>query len=134
MRYGVFSFQKIAKKIAEKCEEDEDFMARIKANYVGNLKRHLELDGTLEPTEGTVKTFKSYPEDDPVVVFVTARDDDNWLSGKDWDCEQDCTYLREAMDGCGKTFTFVELNTVNIDHFGITAGLTEYMHSVCLGG
>ena len=87
-------------------------MARIKANYVGNLKRHLELDGTLEPTEGTVKTFKSYPEDDPVVVFVTARDNDNWLSGKDWDCEQDCTYLREAMDGCGMTLTFIELNAV----------------------
>lgn len=46
--------------LAQKMQEDEDFMARLKANYVANLKRHLDLDGTLEPTEGTVKAFSVY--------------------------------------------------------------------------
>lgn len=46
--------------LAQKMQEDGDFMARLKANYVANLKRHLDMDGTLEPTEGTVKGFTQY--------------------------------------------------------------------------
>lgn len=46
--------------LAQKMQEDEDFMARLKSNYVANLKRHLDMDGTLEPTEGTVKGFTQY--------------------------------------------------------------------------
>lgn len=53
--------------LAQKMQEDEDFMARLKANYVANLKRHLDMDGTLEPTEGTVKGFTQY---DLTIIYI----------------------------------------------------------------
>nr|XP_022327032.1 annexin A4-like isoform X2 [Crassostrea virginica] len=92
--------RKMEELLAQKMQEDEDFMARLKANYVANLKRHLDLDGTLEPTEGTVKAFSVYPEDDPVVTFM-AEFDGTPLGGEKWKAEHDCIYLDKAMDGCG---------------------------------
>lgn len=92
--------RKVEELLAQKMQEDEDFMARLKSNYVANLKRHLDMDGTLEPTEGTVKGFTHYPEDDPMVVFMNEFDGTP-LAGERWDAESDCIFLDKAMDGAG---------------------------------
>uniref|UniRef100_K1RTF1 Annexin n=1 Tax=Magallana gigas TaxID=29159 RepID=K1RTF1_MAGGI len=97
---ALMSAAKVEELLAQKMQEDEDFMARLKSNYVANLKRHLDMDGTLEPTEGTVKGFTHYPEDDPMVVFMNEFDGTP-LAGERWDAESDCIFLDKAMDGAG---------------------------------
>jgi hypothetical protein len=47
--------QKIEELLAQKMQEDEDFINRLKGAYIANLQKHLDMDGTMEPTEGTVK-------------------------------------------------------------------------------
>lgn len=45
--------------------------------------------------------FTSYPEDDPMVVFMNEFDGTP-LAGEKWDAESDCIFLDKAMDGAGK--------------------------------
>lgn len=46
-------------------------------------------------------TSSSYPEDDPMVVFMNEFDGTP-LAGERWDAESDCIFLDKAMDGAGK--------------------------------
>lgn len=49
--------------------------------------------------------FTSYPEDDPMVVFMNEFDGTP-LAGEKWDAESDCIFLDKAMDGAGKYLLF----------------------------
>ena len=73
----------------------------MRQNYISRLQAHMIKDGTIDPTEGTVKCYKTYTDDDPVVAFLFEKDETE-LAGKDWDPEWDCMYFKEAMDGTGK--------------------------------
>lgn len=46
-------------------------------------------------------TSSSYPEDDPMVVFMNEFDGTP-LAGERWDAESDCIFLDKAMDGAGR--------------------------------
>ena len=76
-------------------------MEQVRQNYIARLRNHLIKDGTIDPTEGTIKYYSKYKDDDPVVAFM-ANYDGTELVGKDWDSEWDCMYLKEACDGAGK--------------------------------
>ncbi|CAG2194583.1 ANXA7_11 [Mytilus edulis] len=92
--------QKIAQKVAEKCAEEDDFLERVRASYIGRLASHLAKDGTIDPTEGTVKPYKTYDAEDPVVAFINEKEGLD-ITGNDWDAERDCMYFDEAMQGLG---------------------------------
>ncbi|XP_076073044.1 annexin A13-like [Mytilus galloprovincialis] len=92
--------QKIAQKVAEKCAEEDDFLERVRASYIGRLAGHLVKDGTIDPTEGTVKPYKTYDAEDPVVAFINEKEGLD-ITGNDWDAERDCMYFDEAMQGLG---------------------------------
>lgn len=91
---------KLQQKVAEKCKEDGDFLERVRQSYIARLRDHLTKDGTIDPTEGTVKRYDIFKDDDPVVAYI--RDyDGTELAGEKWDPEMDVMYLKEACDGCG---------------------------------
>ncbi|CAG2194582.1 ANXA7_11 [Mytilus edulis] len=92
--------QKLAQKVAEKCQEDDSFLEKVRQNYIARLRTHLLKDGTIDPTEGTIKYYAKYKADDPLVPFM-AEYDGTELVGEKWDAEWDCMYLKEACDGAG---------------------------------
>lgn len=62
--------------------------------------RRIDRSGTLDVTEGTVKGYPVYAEDDPVVAFNKEKNNGDFAS-KPWDAEMDCEYLRDAIKGWG---------------------------------
>lgn len=92
--------QKLAQEVAEKCKEDPSILEKVRQAYIGRLRTHLIKDGTIDPTEGTIKFYAKYKADDPVAAFMASYDGTD-IKGKDWDPEWDCMYLKEACDGAG---------------------------------
>ncbi|XP_064617670.1 annexin A7-like [Liolophura sinensis] len=79
---------------------DEDIKAHLKKIFVEELVRRQGVSGTFDMTEGTVKGTHFYSSDDPVVAFYKTLDGED-KTGKPWDPEADCCYLKNAMDGLG---------------------------------
>lgn len=73
----------------------------MKQVFVDELIRREKVSGTFEVTEGTVKPFEIYSSSDPVVAWYSKNRGEE-LSGKKWNCEADCEYLRDAMKGLGE--------------------------------
>jgi len=84
----------------DKRDIDEEVKERMKMIFIDELSRRYAVSSTFEMAQGTVVPMMKYPEDDIVVAFYKAERDED-LTGKDWDPEADCEYLREAMKGLG---------------------------------
>ncbi|CAL1530177.1 unnamed protein product [Lymnaea stagnalis] len=72
----------------------------MKRVFVVELMRRQKVSGTFDMTEGTVKPFKKYDNGDPVAEWYLKNRGQN-VTGKPWDPECDCEYLRAAMKGLG---------------------------------
>lgn len=72
----------------------------MKRVFVAELMRRQKVSGTFDMTEGTVKPFKRYDNGDPVAEWYLKNRGQN-VTGKPWDPECDCEYLRAAMKGLG---------------------------------
>lgn len=107
----ILNVQKLAQKVAEKCQEDDSFLEKVRQNYIARLRTHLLKDGTIDPTEGTIKYYAKYKADDPLVPFM-AEYDGTELVGEKWDAEWDCMYLKEACDGAGWFLNYEYINLI----------------------
>ncbi|KAL8603600.1 hypothetical protein ACOMHN_022552 [Nucella lapillus] len=81
-------------------EMREKVRARMKQVFIDELHRRERVSGTFEVTEGTVCPFSKYDAEDPVAKWYNENRGDD-LTGRKWDCEADCEYLRDAMKGLG---------------------------------
>ena len=72
----------------------------MKTVFIDELCRREKVSGTFEMTEGTVKPYEKYDAEDPVAKWYTENRGEDF-TGKHWDCEVDCEYLRDAMKGLG---------------------------------
>ncbi|KAI8794301.1 annexin A7 [Biomphalaria glabrata] len=83
---------------------EEEIKATVKEEmkrvFVAELMRRQKVSGTFDMTEGTVKPFKKYDQDDPVAEWYLKHRSIN-VTNKPWDPECDCEYLRDAMKGLG---------------------------------
>ncbi|KAL8558385.1 hypothetical protein ACOMHN_019794 [Nucella lapillus] len=79
---------------------EEMVRERMKQAFVDELIRRERVSGTFEMTEGTVKPFSQYDDQDPVVVWYE-KTKGCGLANKSWDCEVDCEYFNAAMKGLG---------------------------------
>lgn len=94
----------VSAEIVKQSMANEDINLKVKAEmkrvFVAELLRRQAVSGTFEMTEGTVKPFKRYEAGDPVAAwYLKNRGEDK--TGKAWDPECDCEYLRDAMKGLG---------------------------------
>ncbi|KAK7507185.1 hypothetical protein BaRGS_00001120 [Batillaria attramentaria] len=79
-------------------ELKEKVRAQMRTAFINELVRREKVSGTFELTEGTVKPFVAYDDNDPVAEwYKTERGGEL----KKWDCEADCEYLNDAMKGLG---------------------------------
>lgn len=69
--------------------------------FVSELIRRERVSGTFEMTEGTVKPFEMYTDNDPVALW-NKKERGRDVTKSKWDKEADCEYLRAAMKGLGK--------------------------------
>ena len=95
------AFQDLQDRVTRKLDSDVELKARLKEIFVEELTRRMDFSGTFEITQGTVKKLVKYPGDDPVTVFYQSEREED-LTGKAWDREADCEYLRKSMRGMGK--------------------------------
>ena len=73
----------------------------MKKVFIDELCRREKVSGTFELTEGTVKPFEKYDQNDPVAKWYHENRGED-LTGKPWNFEADCEYLRDAMKGLGE--------------------------------
>ncbi|XP_070185504.1 annexin-B12-like [Littorina saxatilis] len=83
---------------------EEDMKAKVREQmqrvFIDELCRREAVSGTFEMTEGSVKPLFKYDAEDPVASWYNENRGED-ISGKKWNCEADCEYMRDAMKGLG---------------------------------